>query len=303
MGIRFYCPNGCKVHVKAFQAGRRGICPHCGVGVDIPLKSTRPASREKPIGKGIKAGPDALGMPHAGGLVSPSGNDEETELLSAGPLDGPIGSPRDVPPPLPPVTGSPSGGGVVSEPPPLVAEGNLPGVSHASASDGIPNRSGDTPVPPVGEMSSASTKTVRPGGASSIEPDIFQDAPDVIWYIRPPSGGQFGPASRDVMRAWLAEGRITPDSLVWREGWRDWKEAVEVFPEGAFPQLRIPDAIPGLDRMFDAAGAPASAGYPPVPAVRRTSLLRRVVLILLALGVAGGVLAAIYLLVSGRRFW
>ena len=30
MGIRFFCPNGHKLNVKEFQAGRRGICPFCG---------------------------------------------------------------------------------------------------------------------------------------------------------------------------------------------------------------------------------------------------------------------------------
>jgi hypothetical protein len=132
------------------------------------------------------------------------------------------------------------------------------------------------------------------------EPDALRDAPDVIWYIRPPSGGQYGPAGRDVMRAWLAEGRITPDSQVWREGWRDWREAIEIFPEGAFPQLRVPDAVPGLDRMFDGVG---SAGARPHGAKRRSSVLRQIVSLLLFVAVVGGVLAGIYVLVSGRRFW
>jgi len=103
------------------------------------------------------------------------------------------------------------------------------------------------------------------------------------------------------MRAWLAEGRITPDSLVWREGWRDWKEAIEVFPEGAFPQLRVPDAVAGLDRLFDDAGPAVSAsrhGHG-----RRASFLRRVVSALVVLALAGGVLVGIYMAVSGRRFW
>ena len=47
MGIRFYCPNGHKLHVKEFQAGRRGVCPYCGVDVDIPLTSTRESSKGK----------------------------------------------------------------------------------------------------------------------------------------------------------------------------------------------------------------------------------------------------------------
>ncbi len=46
MGIRFYCPNGHKLNVKVFQAGRKGICPRCGAGVEIPHESTRPSSKE-----------------------------------------------------------------------------------------------------------------------------------------------------------------------------------------------------------------------------------------------------------------
>ena len=36
MGIRVYCPNGHKLNVKDSQAGRRGICPHCGAKFTIP---------------------------------------------------------------------------------------------------------------------------------------------------------------------------------------------------------------------------------------------------------------------------
>ena len=36
MGIRLQCPNGHKVHVKLFLAGKRGICPQCGAKFDIP---------------------------------------------------------------------------------------------------------------------------------------------------------------------------------------------------------------------------------------------------------------------------
>ena len=32
------------------------------------------------------------------------------------------------------------------------------------------------------------------------------------------------------MRRWLAEGRVSGDSLVWREGWADWKNAGQLFP-------------------------------------------------------------------------
>jgi hypothetical protein len=36
MGIRLQCPNGHKVHVKAFLAGKRAVCPQCGARFQIP---------------------------------------------------------------------------------------------------------------------------------------------------------------------------------------------------------------------------------------------------------------------------
>ena len=51
MGIRFYCPNGHKLNVKEFQAGRRGICPYCGAKIQIPTHSTRGSTHE-PAGRG-----------------------------------------------------------------------------------------------------------------------------------------------------------------------------------------------------------------------------------------------------------
>ena len=57
-----------------------------------------------------------------------------------------------------------------------------------------------------------------------------QTPPQGVWYIRPPSGGQFGPANGKVLRQWISEGRVTGDSYVWQEGWADWAVAGDVFP-------------------------------------------------------------------------
>jgi hypothetical protein len=130
MGIRFFCPNGHKLNVKEFQAGRRGACPHCNVKLRVPLESTRLSSKEE------------RNPPH---------------------------------------------GGVRST----------------------------TSVPPV----------------SPAMNDPLAGDSEVVWYLRPSSGGLFGPATPAVMREWLVEGRIGADSLVWREGWRDWRIASEIFPQ------------------------------------------------------------------------
>jgi len=47
------------------------------------------------------------------------------------------------------------------------------------------------------------------------------------------------------MRAWISEGRVTPDSLVWREGWRDWQEAQSVLP-----QFNTSEVEPELEAMI-----------------------------------------------------
>ena len=60
--------------------------------------------------------------------------------------------------------------------------------------------------------------------------DPIDEAPDAVWYVRPPSGGQYGPARGEVMRRWLSEGRVSADSMVWREGWSDWQTAGPLFP-------------------------------------------------------------------------
>jgi hypothetical protein len=96
--------------------------------------------------------------------------------------------------------------------------------------------------------------------------DPLAEAPGAVWYVRAPGGGQYGPAAADVMQSWLAEGRVSPDSLVWREGWRDWQQAAEVFP-----QLGAGRLDPELSAI--AAGNAASA-TPGPGAHRRTSRSR-----------------------------
>jgi len=169
MGIRFYCPNGHKMHVKDFQAGQKGICPVCGVKMQIPLQSTRSSSRKD----------DAQRPPESGRSAAP--------------------------PALPPL--------------------------------------------PVGTPSAASSNSLESPQPPADDP--LADPSGAVWYVRPPSGGQYGPADGDLMRGWLSEGRIGADSLIWREGWRDWRPAKEVFREFS-PPLVIPD-LPGTAPTTEAS--------------------------------------------------
>jgi hypothetical protein len=68
----------------------------------------------------------------------------------------------------------------------------------------------------------------RPANGNHTDP--IAEAPNAVWYVRPPSGGEYGPAQPDVMRRWLDEGRVSADTLVWREGWPEWQVAGPLFP-------------------------------------------------------------------------
>jgi hypothetical protein len=53
MGVRFECPQGHKLHVKAHLAGQRGICPECGMRFIVPSFSGGRVA-EAPAGDGSR---------------------------------------------------------------------------------------------------------------------------------------------------------------------------------------------------------------------------------------------------------
>lgn len=145
MGIRFYCPNGHKLHVKAFLAGKRGICPKCGAKVGIP-----------PVYE-----------------VSQPGDSE---------------------------TGS--------QPNPRAPE-IRPDRESGQAS-------------PHGQPPAAEPRKKQTDARSAA---VDSPAPATLWYVRAADGEQYGPADERSFQAWVAEGRISAECLVWREGWEQWQPA------------------------------------------------------------------------------
>jgi len=303
MGIRFYCPNGHKLNVKEFQAGRKGICPFCGSKTQIPLQSTRPSSKEERTLQ--KAGPGA--MPPAGQATpqmalagehaanvrppeaGPSLPRQPTSLqdtpdapLKPGPFApvqsaapqpaatqaAPLRAAPQGPQPMPAYQPAAYGAAPATSAPAQPAIASAP-VQPAIASAPVqPFVSSPVVSAPAGAQAAAPVSAPAAVPASGPAPaaapapaDPLTEAGDVVWYVRPPSGGQYGPATRDIMRTWLGEGRISPDSLVWREGWRDWQSAGSVFP-----QLAATSTFPGFAAIADTA-----AGAHHAAAVRRRS--------------------------------
>lgn len=189
MGIKFHCPNGHKLNVKAFLAGKRGMCPKCGTKVRIPLES--------------EPGLDS-DLEEEDSAVDPSSNGSGAATAVRAPAG--------------------------------------PAVSTS----------------PMTAIAAPSTTTLDP----------IDENPAAIWYVRPPTGGQYGPAKGDIMRRWLSEGRVSSDSLVWREGWTDWQNAGKTFPaleSGGAPTLPAP-ALPA-----STPSAPGVAVSTSVPLSSRSS--------------------------------
>jgi len=73
MGIRFLCPNGHKLNVKSFLAGKRAICPDCGARVLVPTPEETGATRQVGIGSvAIANPPDQLAGFTVTDIASPS---------------------------------------------------------------------------------------------------------------------------------------------------------------------------------------------------------------------------------------
>jgi hypothetical protein len=104
---------------------------------------------------------------------------------------------------------------------------------------------------PASVLESAAAPVLVPPDATAVPaapPDAIDEAPGAVWYVRPATGGQFGPASAAIMRSWIDEGRIGASSLVWRAGWPEWRLAAATFPQlgallatpgVAFPQTQL----------------------------------------------------------------
>ncbi len=212
MAIRFLCET-CKrpINVKLELAGQEGVCPHCQEHLPIPDASalTPDAFRDAKIAWFSK-------HPGAGSSTSRLDDTPRTQRPLADSQT--IESELTTPPRLP-------------DPPVRSAE---PGLNVAMRTVAT-------------EPSPAAMIIPQPVGPLSGQTDPFAEAPDAMWYVRPPVGGQFGPASAELFRQWIQEGRVAGDSWIWRQGWDDWQQATGLFPDLAISATGGPlDLAPGV---------------------------------------------------------
>lgn len=178
MGIRFTCHH-CShaMHVKDFQGGKRGKCPHCNKSFRIPAEST---DYSIPI------------------------------------LDGQSESIADAPA---------RSTAVITKK--LAADPRKP--AHTASSNKTQSPVASNAKQPIDKPSSihAATDTAQ----LQTMPNAFASAPNAAWYVRPPSGGQYGPADQQLLQLWILENRVTGDSLLWREGQSQWIPSATLLPE------------------------------------------------------------------------
>lgn len=197
---------------------------------------------------------------------------------------------------------------------PLVSEDEAGSVGAAAAGQGVTAPASRRSAPPATDAPGGAMAGAGPGrdptqpagpvpdaGGSPAGPDPIAEAPGAVWYVRPPTGGQFGPADATIMRRWLEEGRVGSDALVWREGWAEWSLARTVFP--SLDELTAVPIEPGAAAADESSGEQAIVVSEPNRAVgRRGTALSsrrhtRNVVVVVALAVLCLVLGVILFLV------
>lgn len=291
MGIKFLCTQcGHKLNVKSFLAGKKGICPKCQARVDIPgQRLDGKPSRAESGANQQQAAFEALGL-DPGPIAQPAA------AMPAGgiPMGGaayatPAVMPRPTPTPamqataskvVAPVTPAP-----VAMPAAMPVQTPMAYAAPAMPMAAMPQAAA---VPMAAQPAYAAAAPAMAVAAPAMPPappaapaDPIAEAPNAVWYVRPPSGGQFGPAAGDTMRKWVGEGRVTAESLIWREGWGDWKKANSAFPSLGGTAVAEPVS----------AARPAAASTPPAtkpaPAGNQMAIIIVVLLVVLTVVLLG----------------
>lgn len=155
---------------------------------------------------------------------------------------------------------------------------------------------------PIDGKQPAHLNAVVSAGGPSVS--LLDDDPEATWYVRPPSGGQYGPASADVLKQWINEGRVASTALLWRDGWPQWRDASEALPELAIhlPQGSVSETSTTPSKasplQTESPQSPELAGQPTVGAQQRSRSMRRALLVSLLSVVALALIGVLIIVVN-----
>ena len=280
MGIRFLCEAcGKKLNIKEELAGRKGRCPKCNEKILIPTESAleKTATPDSKMTGSQKANGQAANKEKI--ETSTSRSKKPKTKVAAHAAAGNTSEPQEASPVATAIND------IAAE---VVQNQQLP----ETASSASPEESAPPSPPSV--------------PASQSKHPLDED-PDAKWYVRPATGGQFGPADSVTMKSWLGEGRVGADSLVWCEGWDDWKDASAVFVD-ELSVAATPTENPSSSDPVGGPTSPADDGQeaPASNAAYRHQSRQRArtmgILLIVGLEIVSIVLAVVLIMVANGGF-
>ncbi len=239
MGVRFACHAcGHRLNIKTQLAGRRGKCPECGVRFRIPREDTE----------------YSIPLPDKPAVQDPA--PAESTAAASTPAEEP--TPAEKP--------TPAEESTPADPQPQQSSAlpSAPAVADAATGEATRPEAGATVREEDTQVSDTAAADTSISESAVVQPPpptppatrrfvVLDEDPAALWYVRPRSGGQYGPATVELLYEWIGQGRVSRSALLWRDGWAQWRSAAEVLPE--------------LDAAQDAPSAPASPQQPaPSPA-------------------------------------
>jgi hypothetical protein len=283
MGIKFHCPNGHKMHVKSFLAGKKGVCPKCGVRIEIPLVSDADAPPASALEPDAFEPDKVIEEPGPIEVVKPQ------TTRPRGPAFGlDLSAPREPTATQKAPGPAASKGAGVNE----TAEAPLELADDLDLEDDL---SALAPQPtsraPAGRADPAwSQSNLPPSGPSPpAASGVSRQASSASWYASLANGTTAGPMSAAAVLRGLDQGQFTTDSLVWRDGWSQWQPLGSVLSQMNAPTQPVGQAalspIKADDPLAEALGRQIPAPSTPMYGRRRTrkELRARVSMILMIL--------------------
>jgi hypothetical protein len=185
------------LHVKDFQAGKRGKCPKCQGSFRVPAKDS-----DFSLAVEESAAIPVIGKSTAQSKLKSKGSSVlDAKMPEKKPLAKSVSPPR------------PDPRSVSTE------SASVQSTSQIKPKDTLTQKPAEKP-------------TEKPLEADALTmPASLLPLLDVRWFVRPPSGGQYGPATTQMLLDWIGQKRVTADSLLWREGLTTWVSARELVPE------------------------------------------------------------------------
>ena len=250
MGVRFACHNcGKRLNIKNDLAGKRGKCPQCNERFRIPLSdqeysepldddSDQPA--EPPI--------EPTSAPQSSAERNSGAAQQSSQPLKSSHRVAASTEPADE----------------------VVASWEHPPQSSASSPQSPASTSAESPRPQQagGKAADAGTSVPNASSSNTSSAPPSENTADseynplteegVMWYVRPPAGGRYGPADGPTILSWIGEGRVTPDTLLWREPWSQWKECRDIVPMPDEPAKPQPTGTPSVAQPQAISGSPAA---------------------------------------------